>query len=159
MKLDSKDIRMLSCIEDMLSKMEYSVSEKDPKISYISIDDIDLVFEDGKYKTWKQKPKADPKNSQGEKPKDLSAVKAARIEKLKKDILFCLFITPPSHCRVKIFEGYFRGTRYTGIEVCVNPVLGISLSTYIPKSIDYLASLPRNELMEILTHGPWVEIS
>lgn len=48
----NRDAHMLECIDNMHKNMEYEVSCEDPDDSYISIDGLRLVFENGEYKGW-----------------------------------------------------------------------------------------------------------
>lgn len=51
-KVIDKDIRMLTCVESMLDKMEYAESAEDPDVAYINIDHIKLMFKNGEYTSW-----------------------------------------------------------------------------------------------------------
>lgn len=140
-KID-RDIRMLECIESMYKKMEYEVSCEDPNVSYISIDGIRLIFEDGVYKG-RYVFKEETKKSEPDKNIDI----------LKNTIrsFFSGFLHP--FIDVDICECNYGGFQYIKITVYSN---GYSKHTVTSGTINTLAALPTNKFLDILENATWV---
>lgn len=142
-KID-RDIRMLECIDNMHKKMEYKVSCEDPNVSYISIDGLRLVFENGVYKgryIFEEEEEVDE-----------------NIIKLKKLIKqFFYEYLPPID--VDIYEYQDDRFSYTKITIHINQwdtCKRLKKYIIVPGSIEHLASLPEYEFNNILGSNPWV---
>lgn len=139
-KID-RDIRMLECIESMHKKMEYEVSCEDPNVSYISIDGLRLIFENGVYMGWYIFEEDAPINQHN-------------IVKLKKTVMRVF----PNYCvpnYVDINEYGTTGDKH--IRVVVSERWPIYKQYYadIAGSIDFLSSLTETEFAKILKTTTW----
>lgn len=138
-----RDIQMLECIESMHKNMEYEVSCEDPDVSYISIDGIRLIFENGVYKGWyvfKEETKYSDKQ-----------INIAKLEKTIK-LLFSRYKPP---CDVDIYEFNEYGIWYTKIAVCNEAFELPRRYIVIPGKIEYLAAMSPNDFMDILKTIDW----
>lgn len=107
-----QDTRMLNCVNDMLKKMEYRESSKNKRFSYISIDDLLLTFDNGKFMGWSI-------DSGEDKEEDVcSKEKQALI-----DAIECKFTSGNAYCEdVYIIE---QGNFATRVDVKVKFVDGM----------------------------------
>lgn len=147
-KID-RDIRMLECIENIHKKMEYEISCEDPNVSYISIDGLRLIFENGVYKGWyvfeEETEEYTPKMS------DETIDNINTLRKLVKSF-FCEFLPPVD---VDICEYNSDWFPYTRITIHRDEYLNCNKSIVITGSIDHLASLPKDEFYYILNRCLW----
>ena len=141
-----KDSQMLKCVENMLDKMEYEVSCKNPDTSYISIDGLRLIFKNGVYKGWYV--------FEEEEEIDQDTLKVSNINKLKKMVqhFFSEYLTPID---VDIHECEISDFYHTKIIIHGDGCSNCKKYTIIFGSINYLASLPQNDFLDRLAHAIW----
>lgn len=138
-----RDIRMLECIESMHKNMEYEVSCENPDVSYISIDGLRLIFENGVYKG----------RYVFEEETEYSD-KQINIAKLEKTIKLFFSRYKPT-CDVDIDEFNEYGNWYTKIIVSNEAFARYRRYVIIPGKIEYLAAMSPNDFMDILKTIDW----
>lgn len=143
-----RDIRMLECIENMHKRMEYKVSCEDPNISYISIDGLRLIFENGVYKgRYIFEEEVDERAS---KNKDEENKKVLKIENLVREF----FVDQDMYVSVR--EWGVTGYTYTNITINIGGYEPRDKYVFIFGSIDYISSLPKDKFFNILAGASWV---
>lgn len=140
----NRDARMLECIDNMHSKMEYEVSREDPNVSYISIDGVRLIFENGEYKGWLILEKEGKENEPT----------VESLNKITKRVryFFSKFLPPVD---VYICECSSDTNQYTKIGIIRKECKNFNGCTTLRGSINYLASLSQEEFCDILTYATW----
>lgn len=145
-----RDIRMLECIESMHKKMEYEVSCEDPNVSYISIDGLRLIFENGTYKGWYVFKEEIKENVSDELANTINDIN--NLKKLVKSF----FSKFDLQVDVNIYEYHSNGFLYTKITVYGDGLDNYKKYMVATGSIENLASLPQKEFYSILVNASWV---
>lgn len=142
-----RDIRMLECIESMHKNMEYEVSCEDPDVSYISIDGLRLIFNDGKFKGWYAVPEEEK-----EKPKSNSTdAENEGIYRLKEAV-YDVFNSMGFHITyTQIYEGEMFNKPITIIEIMATKDGSVFTTTlHFDCPVSFFASIPISTLTYVI---------